>query len=113
VAQRAFRERKERHVKGLEDQLQELHEKYQNLLQSYLRQDQEATRLSQIIKELTSELELLRSARVMSFGDVLMPQNFHVMSYPNITHTGPEYDFDKDVTKLRTSIKFSQLDDSL
>ena len=90
MAQRAFRERKERHVKGLENQLQELHEKHQNLLQSYLRQEEEATRLSQIIKELTLELELLQSASVMSFGDMLMPQNFHVVPYPNIAHTGPE-----------------------
>jgi predicted nuclease with TOPRIM domain len=76
ASQRAFRERKESHVKGLESQLQELHEKHQNLLQAYSRQGDEVTRLNQRIKELTSELELLRSASEMSFGNMLLPQKF-------------------------------------
>src|SRR5258708_33057856 len=35
ASQRAFRERKEKHVKGLEHQLEDLHEKHQDLLQSF------------------------------------------------------------------------------
>lgn len=76
ASQRAFRERKEKHVKGLEHQLEDLHEKHQDLLQSYTRQADEVSKLNGRISELTSELSSLRSGQDQSFSEMLMPDKF-------------------------------------
>ncbi|EFE31370.1 uncharacterized protein ARB_01766 [Trichophyton benhamiae CBS 112371] len=52
ASQRAFRERKEKHVKGLESQLQALHEQHQSLLQSYNSQANEVESLRKKVQEL-------------------------------------------------------------
>jgi hypothetical protein len=50
--------------------LQKLYKEHQNLLQSYSRQKEEVLRLNQRIKELTLELELLRSARASETDNI-------------------------------------------
>ncbi|KMQ43866.1 hypothetical protein HL42_5386 [Trichophyton rubrum] len=52
ASQRAFRERKEKHVKGLESQLHALHEQHQSLLQSYNSQANEVESLRKKVQEL-------------------------------------------------------------
>ncbi|KAL2437189.1 hypothetical protein ABEF95_016734 [Exophiala dermatitidis] len=76
ASQRAFRERKEKHLKGLEHQLEDLHEKHQDLLQSYTRQADEVTKLNNRIAELTTELGTLRSCQDQSFSEMLIPDKF-------------------------------------
>lgn len=76
ASQRAFRERKEKHLKGLEHQLEDLHEKHQDLLQSYTRQADEVTKLNNRIAELTAELGTLRSCQDQSFSEMLIPDKF-------------------------------------
>jgi hypothetical protein len=61
ASQRAFRERKERHVKGLESQLELLHEKHQDLLCSYNRQAEGIEKLNSKIAKLTGDLSRLRT----------------------------------------------------
>jgi len=113
ASQRAFRERKEKHVKGLENQLQDLHEKHQDLLHSYTRQAGEVQRLNDRITELTSELSLLRSSNDMSFSEMLTPAKFDLIPYPAMTYSGPEYYFDKDAMKLNGEPSFIAVDDPL
>lgn len=61
ASQRAFRERKERHLKSVESQLHNLQGLHHDLLQSYNQQAEEVARLKQRIQELTSEIEKLRN----------------------------------------------------
>ncbi|KAL1982236.1 hypothetical protein VTN96DRAFT_1605 [Rasamsonia emersonii] len=61
ASQRAFRERKERHLKSVESQLHNLQSLHHDLLQSYNQQAEEVARLKQRIQELTSEIEKLRN----------------------------------------------------
>jgi len=68
VSQRAFRERKERYVKSLERQLEELRQKHQKLLQSYSQKAEEAIRLNTRVAELGSEAVCLQSSRNLSSG---------------------------------------------
>ncbi len=60
ASQRAFRERKEKHVKGLEFQLESLHEKHQDLLQSYTKQVDSIVKLNSKIAHLQTELKTLQ-----------------------------------------------------
>ncbi|EEP79716.1 predicted protein [Uncinocarpus reesii 1704] len=82
ASQRAFRERKEKHVKALEDQLQCLHEQHQALLYSYTRQSEEVGRLKDVIKELMSELELLKTANNIAFSGIGSPDRPGVFDIP-------------------------------
>ncbi|KAK2746469.1 hypothetical protein FQN57_003095 [Myotisia sp. PD_48] len=61
ASQRAFRERKEKHVKGLESQLQDLHQDHQKLLRSYNLQTDEVRRLKDRIRDLLADMETLRA----------------------------------------------------
>lgn len=76
ASQRAFRERKEKHVKGLEHQLEELHEKHQDLLQSYSKQVDEVSRLNARIAHLSSELSTIRHCQDPTFNEVVLPERF-------------------------------------
>ncbi|KAL2222571.1 hypothetical protein M432DRAFT_8442 [Thermoascus aurantiacus ATCC 26904] len=126
ASQRAFRERKEKHVKNLESQLQTLHERHQELLHSYSRQADEVTRLNEKIKELTTEIDLLRSsnttahanellpASTSGFNDMLlMPDKFDAVPYPDMVYRGPECYFNRDVMKLNADAAFAQWEDAL
>ncbi|PGH13964.1 hypothetical protein AJ80_06102 [Polytolypa hystricis UAMH7299] len=113
ASQRAFRERKERHVKGLENQLQDLHEKHQDLRQSYTRQADQVQRLNERIQNLTTELDVLRTSSEVSFTDMLAPNKFDLVPYQNMSYTGPEYYFDKDAMKMNANATLSFRDDTL
>ncbi|KAL1989043.1 hypothetical protein VTN96DRAFT_5806 [Rasamsonia emersonii] len=58
LSQRAFRERRERHVKNLEHQFQDLLIKHQMLLKSYWMQKTELVQLRRTVDQLTVELQL-------------------------------------------------------
>ncbi|OAL33332.1 hypothetical protein AYO20_07343 [Fonsecaea nubica] len=66
ASQRAFRERKEKHVKGLEYQLETLNEKHQDLLCSYNKQSDSIIRLNTKIAQLQADLEALRFSATMT-----------------------------------------------
>ncbi|KIV91269.1 hypothetical protein PV10_05827 [Exophiala mesophila] len=61
ASQRAFRERKDRHLKGLEFQLEALNEKHQDLIQSYTKQSENVTKLQTRLAELRAEMKALKS----------------------------------------------------
>ncbi|KAK2741833.1 hypothetical protein FQN55_008120 [Onygenales sp. PD_40] len=114
ASQRAFRERKEKHVKGLESQLHDLHSKHQDLIHNYSRQTEEVQRLNSRIRQLTSELDLLRTANDGSpFGEMLVPDKFDIVPYPNMSYSGPQYYFDKDAVKASGDLSFGPADDPL
>lgn len=117
ASQRAFRERKEKHVKGLERQLEDLHEKHQDLLQSYTRQADEVTKLNSRISELSSELNALRTCQDQSFSEMLMPDKFDkfdAFSTPdNMLYNGPECYFDKNAVDLNSEFALHSFEDSL
>ncbi|ETI20648.1 hypothetical protein G647_06990 [Cladophialophora carrionii CBS 160.54] len=117
ASQRAFRERKEKHVKGLERQLEDLHEKHQDLLQSYTRQADEVSKLNGRISELTAELNALRSCQDQSFSEMLMPDKFDkfdAFSTPdNMLYNGPECYFDKNAVDLNSEFALHSFEDSL
>lgn len=76
ASQRAFRERKEKHVKGLEHQLEELHEKHQDLLQSYSKQVDEVSRLNARIAHLSAELSAMQHCQHPTINEVALPERF-------------------------------------
>lgn len=57
ASQRAFRERKEKHVQHLEHELEELESRHRTLARSYTDLDSSAAKLKQEVKQLRSELE--------------------------------------------------------
>lgn len=59
ASQRAFRERKDRHVKGLEYQLETLNERHQDLLASYSKQADNITRLYKRITDLQTQIRTI------------------------------------------------------
>lgn len=113
ASQRAFRERKEKHVKGLEHQLEDLHEKHQDLLQSYSRQADEVAKLNSKIAELASEIDMLRSQSDVSFSELLTPEKFDAVPGSDMLYSGPEYYFDKGVMDENSDFSLSHLDDAL
>ncbi|KIW60985.1 hypothetical protein PV05_01157 [Exophiala xenobiotica] len=116
ASQRAFRERKEKHVKGLEVQLEDLHEKHQDLLQSYTRQADEVTRLNNRIAELNTELNTLRSCQDQPFSEMLMPDKFDkfdAFSATDLVYNGPDCYFDKNAVDLNSEFALHSFEDSL
>jgi predicted nuclease with TOPRIM domain len=116
ASQRAFRERKEKHVKGLERQLEDLHEKHQDLLQSYTRQADEVTRLNNRIADLNGELNSLRSCQDQSFSEMLMPDKFDkfdAFSATDMLYNGPDCYFDKNAVDLNSEFALHSFEDSL
>ncbi|EXJ78738.1 hypothetical protein A1O1_09140 [Capronia coronata CBS 617.96] len=87
ASQRAFRERKERHVKGLEYQLETLNEKHQDLLESYTKQSDIATKLNQHVAQLQTEIKALklRNEQDLLFHgpstQSLSPESFDAFSF--------------------------------
>ncbi|EXJ93742.1 hypothetical protein A1O1_02135 [Capronia coronata CBS 617.96] len=116
ASQRAFRERKEKHVKGLEHQLEDLHEKHQDLLQSYTRQADQVTRLNNQIAELSAEVNALRSCQDQSFSDMLMPDKFEKFDAffgHDLPGNGPDCYFDKTTIDLNSEFSLHSFEDSL
>jgi len=116
ASQRAFRERKEKHVKGLEHQLEDLHEKHQDLLQSYTRQADEVSKLNNRISELTAELNALRSCQDQSFSEMLLPDKFDkfdAFSAHDMIYHGPDSYFDKHAVDLNSEFALHSFEDSL
>ncbi|MCJ1272367.1 hypothetical protein MMC21_000153 [Puttea exsequens] len=66
ASQRAFRERKEKHVQHLEHELEELESKHRTLTKSYTDLDSNHAQLQQEVKALKSELEVVKSSRESS-----------------------------------------------
>ncbi|PGH00967.1 hypothetical protein GX51_05516 [Blastomyces parvus] len=98
ASQRAFRERKERHLKSLEGKLQDLHSKHQNLIQSYHQRTEEVQHLNTRIRQLSVELDLLRSATDGTIDDILTPDRFDIVPF-SMSSSGPQYYFDKEALK--------------
>jgi AP-1-like factor len=117
ASQRAFRERKEKHVKGLEHQLEDLHEKHQDLLQSYSRQADEVSRLNARISQLTAELGSLRTGHSdQPFSEMLMPDKFDkfdAFAAHDMLYNGPESYFDKSAADLNSEFALHSFEDSL
>ena len=76
ASQRAFRERKEKHVQHLEHELEELETKHQDLSRSYTDLDRTHAKLKQEVKQLRSELESVKSSREGSVNENAQPGNF-------------------------------------
>lgn len=122
ASQRAFRERKEKHVKGLEHQLEDLHSKHQDLLHSYTRQADEVAKLNSRIAELNSELQTLQSCSSstadQSFSELLTPDKFEKFDAfsggPDLFYNGPECYFDKNAVDFNADLALGAFDpDSL
>ncbi|ODH13978.1 hypothetical protein ACO22_06760 [Paracoccidioides brasiliensis] len=99
ASQRAFRERKEQHLKSLESRLHDLSSKYHDLLQSYARQAEAVQHLIDRIQQLTTELELLRSTNDGTMGEMSPQYKFDIIAYPE-SCPSPEYHYNKSAGKL-------------
>lgn len=75
ASQRAFRERKEKHVQHLEHELEELEAKHQNLSRSYTDLDSTYGKLKQEVKQLRNELESVKSSREGSVNENAQPNS--------------------------------------
>ena len=76
ASQRAFRERKEKHVQHLEHELEELESKHRDLSRSYSDLDRTHAQLKQEVKQLRSELESVKSSREGSVNENAPSSNF-------------------------------------
>ncbi|KIW27603.1 hypothetical protein, variant [Cladophialophora immunda] len=86
ASQRAFRERKEKHVKGLEYQLETLNEKHQDLLCSYNKQSDSIVRLNRKIAQLQADLEALRFPASMAEPPTSHPHPQHQHQHHHHRH---------------------------
>lgn len=116
ASQRAFRERKEKHVKGLEHQLEELHEKHQDLLQSYSKQTEEVSRLNVRISELSAELIAFRHCQDPTFGDLMAPdkfEKFDAFSSTDMLYNPGDGCYDKGPVGMSSEFTLHSFEDSL
>jgi len=100
-------------VKGLEHQLEDLHDKHQDLLHTYTRQNNEVSKLNSRILELQSQIEMLRSSNEVSFSELLTPEKFDAVPGSDMLYSGPEYYFDKGVMDANSGYSLNHLDDAL
>ena len=100
-------------MKGLEHQLEDLHDKHQDLLQSYSRQAGEVSKLNARIQELQTEIDVLRTSNDLSFGDLMTPDKFDAVPGSDMLYSGPEYYFDKGVMNGHPELHLNHLDDAL
>ena len=77
ASQRAFRERKEKHVQHLEHELEELENKHRTLEKSYTDLDSTHAQLKQEVKQLRSELESVKSSREGSIAEPSTQSQFY------------------------------------
>lgn len=103
-------------MKGLEHQLEELHEKHQDLLQSFTKQTDEVGRLNSRITELTTELNSIRTCQDQSFSDLLITDKFDkfdAFSSTDMVYNGPDCYFDKSAVDLNSEFALHSFEDSL
>ncbi|KAI9842909.1 MAG: hypothetical protein M1837_006741 [Sclerophora amabilis] len=79
ASQRAFRDRKEKHVKDLENRLRELEDKHQTLEQSYTDLHAEHSRLQRQMEKLNSESVSRRDASDEGFSELLNDEEFETI----------------------------------
>ena len=75
ASQRAFRDRKEKHVLRLEHELEELENKHRTLARSYTDLGSTAAKLRQEVKQLHSELDIVKGSREGSVNNELSQQS--------------------------------------
>ncbi|KAK5258056.1 hypothetical protein LTR67_006495 [Exophiala xenobiotica] len=81
-SQRAYRERKERHQKELEEQIAQWQQKHQNLSRSYSQQTEEITRLKAQIEQLNGEISNLQVDIPTLCGSLChSPQEFDLVPF--------------------------------
>lgn len=76
ASQRAFRERKEKHVQRLEQQLEDLETKHRELTKSYTDLDSTHDKLQREAKQLREELDLFKSSKEHSLMGIMEPTLF-------------------------------------
>ncbi|KAI9767795.1 MAG: hypothetical protein M1840_005476 [Geoglossum simile] len=108
ASQRAFRDRKEKHVKELERRFEELEGKHKALEQSYSELSVSQESLRKEIEELEAENELLRRAGSVSSGSfrsMLEAQDFENVSLDgSLVYSGPAFYFDSDLLDTHKEI---------
>ncbi|KEF52775.1 uncharacterized protein A1O9_11192 [Exophiala aquamarina CBS 119918] len=83
-SQRAYRERKERHQKELEEQITQWQHKHQLLSRSYSEQSDEVARLKAQIEQLNSEISNLHTGLPSLCGSLCQsPQEFDLVPFFN------------------------------
>lgn len=96
ASQRAFRERKERHVKNLEQQLDDLHRQYEELLLAYDRQKEDISNLRVELQQVHSEKRPTRVPQnsPLTFTSASQAQDFHSdndsLPFPQDNHSLPQ-----------------------
>ena len=100
-------------MKGLEHQLEDLHEKHQELVQSYSRKADEVSKLNRKIQELDQELEALRTSSDLSFNEFLAPEKFDAIPGSDMYYAGPEHYFDKNAVGLNSDFALHGFEDTL
>ncbi|OAL33404.1 hypothetical protein AYO20_07260 [Fonsecaea nubica] len=90
-SQRAYRERKERHQKELEEQITQWQQKHQMLSRSYSQQTEEVARLKAQIEQLNSEITQLQSGLPSLCGSLCQsPQEFDLVPFFNADALSPQ-----------------------
>lgn len=85
MAQRTFRERKDRYIQTLEERIKDMNVKQQGLLTSYERSAEQVNMLYAQLLELQSELEYLRSVKAPgSFSPA--PDSIGLQPGPSASH---------------------------
>ncbi|OAP60715.1 hypothetical protein AYL99_05717 [Fonsecaea erecta] len=90
-SQRAYRERKERHQKELEEQITQWQQKHQLLSRSYSQQTEEVARLKAQIEQLNGEITQLQSGLPSLCGSLCQsPQEFDLVPFFNADALSPQ-----------------------
>ncbi|KAH0844785.1 hypothetical protein FOPE_09915 [Fonsecaea pedrosoi] len=89
--ERAYRERKERHQKELEEQITQWQQKHQMLSRSYSQQTEEVARLKAQIEQLNGEITQLQSGLPSLCGSLCQsPQEFDLVPFFNADALSPQ-----------------------
>lgn len=102
-SQRAFRLRKESHIRSLRDKLGELHNSHRNLCQSYSKKCEEVNQLNTYVSELTAEILQLQNSLSQAGGDFFPLEGFGAeLEFCDMTPVDntwrPRWDYDATAT---------------
>ncbi|KIV79668.1 hypothetical protein PV11_07216 [Exophiala sideris] len=90
-SQRAYRERKERHQKELEEEILQWQQKHQKLSRSHSQQAEELARLKAQISQLNGEISNLQSCNPTLCGSMgQSPQEFDLVPFFNTDTMSPQ-----------------------
>ncbi|KAI9803063.1 MAG: hypothetical protein M1833_001133 [Piccolia ochrophora] len=104
ASQRAFRDRKEKHVKDLETRLEELEAKHQTLEQRYSDLRKEHSRVKEEMEKMSTENEVLQNSSEDGLSKLLHDRDFGASSGDGLLYMDPTSYFEDELQSVKQEV---------